>query len=93
MYLQHDPLQKRTEKYSVFPLRFAVSGGKQFGLCHYVCGVVKTLDKIQGIDEILVFFKYKFNLHTTVRCKVSIAVINPLYRSTIYTYAQWRRFT
>ena len=66
---------------------------KKNGLCPCICRIVKTPEKSHGIDEILVLFKYKFNLHATVRYKVSIPMINPLYRSTIYTYVQWRRFT
>jgi hypothetical protein len=93
VYFQHDPLQKRTEKYSLFTVSFAVGEKNVWFLCHYFCGVVKCLERSHGIDDIFVLFKYKFNLHTTVRYKVSLPMINPAYRSTIYTYAEWRRLT
>jgi len=84
---------KREQENILLPLILCLAEKITFGFCHYICGVVKTFEKSHGIDEILVLFKYKFNLHTTVRCKLSTPMINPVYRSTVYTYVEWRRLT
>ena len=62
---------KREQENILLPLILCLAEKITFGFCHYICGVVKTFEKSHGIDEILVLFKYKFNLHTTVRCKLS----------------------
>jgi hypothetical protein len=79
---------KREEKFILFSVIFWCKTVKPWSVCHYSCDVVTSLKKSHGIDEISVLPITNYNLHTTIRYKQSISVINPVYK-----YTGWRKVT